>query len=372
MNIPFLDLKRQYQPIKREIDEAIQRVVDSQNFILGNEVANFEDQLAKYCGAEHAIGVASGTDALLLSLKAHGISGDVITSPFTFFATAGAIYNAGANPQFADIDPDTFNLDPEDLERKVKENDKITAIIPVHLYGQPADMKPIMEIAEDHDLTIIEDAAQSIGAQYNGKNVGSMNTTCFSFFPAKNLGCFGDGGIITTNDEDIAENLRTLRVHGSKPKYYHHVIGYNSRLDSIQAAILSVKLKYIDKWNDMRISNAKLYNEYLKDVEGLQVPKINSQNKHVFNQYTLRISNGLRNDLQKFMTKKNINTAIYYPLPLHQQPCFSYLDYGKCSFSNTELISQEVLSFPVYPEMRREEIEYICINLLKFFEKWYP
>nr|WP_243687930.1 aminotransferase class I/II-fold pyridoxal phosphate-dependent enzyme [Methanobacterium formicicum] len=183
MNIPFLDLKRQYLPIKEEIDEAIQRVVDSQNFILGSEVKNFEENLAKYCGAEHAIGVASGTDALLISLKAHGVSGDVITSPFTFFATAGAINNAGANPQFADINPESFNLDPEDLERKIKENEKITAIIPVHLYGQPADMEPIMEIAEDHDLIIIEDAAQSIGAQYHGKKIGSMNTTCFSFFP---------------------------------------------------------------------------------------------------------------------------------------------------------------------------------------------
>jgi len=369
MKVSFLDLKRQYQPIKEEINEAIQRVVDSQNFILGDEVRNFEDELAAYCGAEHAIGVASGTDALLLSLKAHGISNDVITSPFTFFATAGAIYNACTNPQFADINPNSFNLDSEDLEKKIKENDKINAIIPVHLYGQAAEMEPILEIAEDHDLIIIEDAAQSIGAQYHGKNVGSTSTTCFSFFPAKNLGCYGDGGIITTNDDEIAKNIRTLRVHGSKPKYYHHVIGYNSRLDALQAAILSVKLRYVDKWNDMRISNAKFYNKYLKDVEGLKIPEITSQNKHVFNQYTLRVTNGLRDELQKFLAEQEISTAIYYPLSLHLQPCFSYLGYNKGSFPNAERASQEVLSIPVYPEMRKEELEYVGSNILEFIEK---
>lgn len=369
MKISFLDLKRQYHLIKEEIDQAIHRVVDSQNFILGDEVRNFEEKLAAYCGAEHAIGVASGTDALLLSLKAHNVSNYVITSPFTFFATAGAIYNARANPKFADINPHSFNLDPVDLERKVKENDKISAIIPVHLYGQAAEMELIMEIAEDHDLTIIEDAAQSIGSQYHGKNVGSMNTTCFSFFPAKNLGCYGDGGIVTTNDDEIAENIRTLRVHGSKPKYYHHIIGYNSRLDALQAAILSVKLKYIDKWNDMRISNAKFYNKYFRDIEGLKVPEINPNNKHVFNQYTLRVTNGLRDDLQKFLTEQNISTAIYYPLPLHLQPCFSYLRYNEGSFPNAERASQEVLSIPVYPEMQKEELEYVSSTILNFFKK---
>lgn len=369
MKVPFLDLKRQYQPIKEEINEAIQRVVDSQNFILGAEVRNFEEKLATYCGAKHAIGVASGTDALLLSLKAHGDSKDVITSPFTFFATAGAIYNARANPQFADINPHSFNLDPEDLERRIKENNKISTIIPVHLYGQAAEMEPTMEIAENHDLTIIEDAAQSIGSQYHKKNIGSINTTCFSFFPAKNLGCYGDGGIITTNNDEIAENIRTLRVHGSKPKYYHHIIGYNSRLDALQAAILSVKLKYVDKWNDMRISNAKFYNKYLTDVEGLKIPETNPNNKHVFNQYTLRVINGLRDDMQKFLAEKNINTTIYYPLPLHLQPCFSYLGYNEGNFPNAERASQEVLSIPVYPEMRKEELEYVCYNILEFFEK---
>lgn len=368
MKIPFLDLKRQYKSIKEEINEAIQRVVDSQNFILGDEVKVFEEKLADYCGAKHAIGVASGTDAILLSLRGHNISNAAITSPFTFFATAGAIYNSRSKPQFADINPESFNLDTHDLETKIKENEEISTIIPVHLYGKAAEMNQIIEIAEDHDLIIIEDAAQSIGSRYHGKKVGSMNTTCFSFFPAKNLGCYGDGGIITTNDDEIAEKIRTLRVHGSKPKYYHHIIGYNSRLDSIQAAILNVKLNYIDKWNDMRIANAKFYNNMLKDVERLQIPEISSQNKHVFNQYTLRVSDGLRDDLKKFLGERDISTAIYYPLPLHLQPCFSYLGYNKGSFPNAELASKEVLSIPVYPEMNKEELAYVANNILEFFE----
>lgn len=368
MKIPFINLERQYQSIKEEIDESIQRVVDSQNFILGDEVITFEQKMADYCGAKHAIGVASGTDAILLSLRSHDVCNDVITSPFTFFATAGAIYNARANPQFSDINLNTFNIDPEDLMVKIKENDEISAIIPVHLYGQAAEMDQITEIAEDYNLKVIEDAAQAIGSQFSGKKVGSISTTCFSFFPAKNLGCFGDGGIITTNDDNIAENIRTLRVHGSKPKYYHNIIGYNSRLDAIQAAILSVKLQYIDKWNDMRISNVEFYNKTLKDVEGLNIPEITSKGKHVFNQYTLRVDNH-RDDLQKFLARQDISTAIYYPLPLHLQPCFSYLGHTKGSFPNAELASQQVLSIPIYPEMREDELEYVSSNILEFFEK---
>jgi dTDP-4-amino-4,6-dideoxygalactose transaminase len=368
MKIPFLDLKRQYLPIKEEIDEAIQRVVSSQNFILGEEVQTFEENLAKYCGAKHAIGVASGTDAILLSLKGHKISNNVITSPYTFFATAGAIYNARAKPQFIDINPNSFNMDPEKLREEVQKNKKISSIIPVHLYGQPAEMNPIMEVAEDHDLIVIEDAAQAIGSQYYDKKVGSMNTTCFSFFPAKNLGCYGDGGVITTNDDEIAETIYGLRVHGSKRKYYHYEIGYNSRLDAIQAAILNVKLKYIDKWNDMRNSNAIFYNKALINIEGLKLPDIHSNLKHVFNQYTLRVKDGLRDDLKEFLTKKGIGTAIYYPLPLHLQPCFSYLKYQEGSFPNAELASQEVLSIPIYPEIRKQELEFITESIIDFFE----
>ncbi len=367
MKVPFLDLKRQYLTIKEEIDEALQNVVNSQNFILGEEVKKFEENLADYCNVKHAIGVASGTDAILLSLKAYKVSNDTITSPFTFFATAGAIYNSGAKPQFADINPHTFNLDPEKLKIEVQKNEKIGSIIPVHLYGQSAETEAIMEIAEENDLIVIEDAAQAIGSKYHGKNVGSINTTCFSFFPTKNLGSYGDGGIITTNDDEIAESIRSLRVHGSKPKYYHHIIGYNSRLDAIQAAILNVKLKYIDKWNDMRISNAHFYNKKLKDIEGLKIPEISPKTKHVFHQYTVQVSNGLRDNLQEFLGNQGINTAIYYPLPLHLQPCFSYLGFEKGSFPSAELACQKVLSIPIYPEIRKDEMEYVCNNILDFF-----
>lgn len=368
MNVPFMDLKRQHLSIKEEIDDAIHRVVDSQNFILGEEVNTFEENLANYCNVKHAIGVASGTDAILLSLKANQVSGDTITSPFTFFATAGAIHNSGSKPQFADINLTNFNINPYKLKIEIQKNENINCIIPVHLYGQAAELDPIMEIAEEYDLIIIEDAAQAIGSKYHGKSIGSFNTTCFSFFPAKNLGCYGDGGIITTDDDEIATKIRTLRVHGSKPKYYHHTIGYNSRLDAIQAAILNVKLKYIDKWNDMRISNSKFYNKTLKGIEGLEIPKISTGNKQTFHQYTIRVSNGRRDDLQEFLENQGITTAVYYPLPLHLQPCFSYLGYKKGSFPNAELASQEVLSLPIYPEIREDELDYVSKKIIDFFE----
>ncbi len=253
MKVQFFDLKRQYNSIKEEINDSIDAVLDSQRFVMGDVVEEFEGNVAKYCNCKHAIGVASGTDALLLSVRAHGITGDVLTSTFTFFATAGAVHNARASPKFVDIDPETFNIDPEKIKESVSENAE--AVIPVHLFGKPAEMDEIIEIAEDNDLAIIEDAAQTIGAEYNGKRIGSMKTTCFSFFPSKNLGGFGDGGLITTNDDEVAEKIRTLRVHGAKPKYYHHIIGYNSRLDAIQAAVLNVKLKYLDGWIQNRIRN---------------------------------------------------------------------------------------------------------------------
>lgn len=367
MNVPFIDLKKQYLTIKEEVDDAIQRVIDSQNFILGDEVENFEEKFATYCGSKHAIGVASGTDALLLSVKAHDMSDKIITSPFTFFATAGAIHNAGATPTFSDIDLNTFNINPDNLRQNV-ENQEICGIIPVHLFGQTADMGQILEIAEDNDLNVIEDAAQSVGAKYNGKTVGSMSTTCFSFFPAKNLGCYGDGGIITTNNEEIADKIRTLRVHGSKSKYYHQMIGYNSRLDAIQATVLNVKLKYINKWNDMRKENANFYIKALKNIPEIELPEISSDFSHVFNQFTIRVKSGLRKDLRDFLTKKKISTAIYYPYPLHLQPCFSDLNYEKGSMPNAELVCNEVLSIPIYPEIEEEELEYVAENIIEFFE----
>ncbi len=368
MKIPFLDLKRQYDTIKEEINESIGTVLDSQKFILGEEVEEFEDNMRKYCKCNDAISVASGTDALLLSIRAHNISGSVLTSTFTFFATAGAIHNSGANPKFADIKAETFNINPEKIRKSLQNDESIKAVLPVHLFGKPAEMNEIIEIAEDNDLTIIEDAAQTLGAEYKGKKVGSTGTACFSFFPSKNLGGFGDGGLITTNDEELAEKIRTLRVHGAKPKYYHHVIGYNSRLDAIHAAVLNVKLKYLDKWVQKRINNAKIYNNALKHVKNLELPPISTNEKHSFNQYTIRVKNGLRDNLKDFLQNKGINTAIYYPLPLHLQPCFSSLKCKKGDFINAELASQEVLSLPIFPELEKEEIEYTIENISEFFK----
>jgi len=371
MNVPFLDLKRQYESIKEEINNAIQTVLQSQQFILGQEVEEFERRMAKYCNAKHAIGVASGTDALLLSLKACNISDGVITSPFTFFATAGAIHNAGATPIFADIEPDTYNVDAEEIKKLLnsKENKKVKAILPVHLFGQAAEMDALMEVAEEHDLVVIEDAAQAIGEEYYGKKVGSMTIGCFSFFPSKNLGGYGDGGLITTNDDELADKIRTLRMHGAKPKYYHHVIGYNSRLDTIQAAILNVKLNHLEEWTTKRQDNAMFYSRALGDItdDKLELPQIAEGRRHIFNQYTVRVKNGKRDKLKKFLEEQGISTAIYYPLPLHLQPCFSFLDYGKGDFPSAEKASAEVLSLPVYPELGKEERGYVVDKILEFF-----
>ena len=367
MKVPFFDLKRQYASIKEELIEAVQNVMDSQRFILGEEVEEFEANMAKYCNCKDAVGVASGTDALLLAIKAHNISGNILTSAFTFFATAGAIYNAGGNPLFADIRPETFNISPESVDECIKNNNKsINAIIPVHIFGKPADMENIIEIAENNDLTIIEDAAQTLGAEYKGKKIGSLKTTCFSFFPSKNLGGFGDGGLITTNNEELAEKIRTLRVHGAKPKYYHHVIGYNSRLDAIQAAVLNVKLNYLDKWVQKRNENAQIYNNAFKNIESLQLPVKSSYERHSFNQYTIRVKNGLRDNLKSFLGRKGIDTSIYYPLPLHLQPCFSSIKSNQKSFVNTELASREALSLPIFPELKKKELEYVIDTIYEF------
>ena len=369
MKVPFLDLKRQYENIKDEINEAIQTVLESQQFILGQVVEEFERKMAKYCGVKHAVGVASGTDALLLSLKACGISSGVITSPFTFFATAGAIYNAGATPVFADIEPDTYNVDAEKVKKllgsKGNKKIRIKAIIPVHLFGQAADMDAIMAIAEEHDLVVIEDAAQAIGEEYRGKKVGSIAIGCFSFFPSKNLGGYGDGGLITTNDDELADKIRALRMHGAKPKYYHHVVGYNSRLDTIQAAILNVKLNHLEEWTSKRRENAMFYSKALDDIDELDTPQIAKGRRHIFNQYTIRVKNGKRDKLKKFLEGQGISTTIYYPLPLHLQPCFSFLDYRKGDFSSAEKASKEVLSLPVYPELKKEEREYVVEKILE-------
>lgn len=373
MNVPLLDLTRQYESIKDEIDAAIQRVVNSQSFILGEEVKRFENKIAAYCGVKHAIGVASGTDALLLSLKATGVgegeNDKVITTPFTFFATAGAIVNAGATPVFVDIKPETFNINPFEIS-KLLINDprlktQVKAIIPIHLYGQMVDMGPIMEMAREHNLFVIEDAAQAIGAEYRGQKAGTIGDLgCFSFFPTKNLGGYGDGGMVITDDGKMAEKMRELRVHGSTNRYYHDQVGYNSRLDALQAAVLSAKLAYLDEWSNMRAENAEYYTRALSEVEGVIPPGVNKNRNHIYHQYTIRVKDGLRDKLQNYLRERNIGTKIYYPLPLHLQPCFQVLGYKKGDFPVSENASKEVLSLPIFPELTEEEMDYVikCIK----------
>lgn len=373
MKIPLLDLKSQYSYIKDEIKKAIDDVLESQQFILGNTVERFERLIADYCGGRFAVGVASGTDAILLSLMALDIDfrHEVITTPFTFFATVGSISRVGSKPVFVDIDPDTYNINPALIEEKITK--KTRAIIPVHLFGQAADMDPILEIAKARNLYVIEDAAQSIGAKYKERKTGVMgNTGCFSFFPSKNLGCYGDGGVIITSDEDIEEKLRMLRVHGSRSKYYHEYIGCNSRLDALQAAVLEVKLRYLNRWNEMRRENArrykKLFNESgLIERELVILPCEKEYNYHVYNQYVIRVKE--RDRLFSFMKENGIGVEIYYPLPIHLQKCYQFLGYKEGDFPVSEKISKEVIAIPVYPELTVEQQTYIVEKIYEFYKK---
>lgn len=364
MNVPFLDLKRQYQNIKKEIDEAVSSVLSNTRFILGPEVKSLEEKVAAFCGAKFAIGVASGTDALLLSLRGCGVEpGDeVITSSFSFFASAGVISRLGAVPIFADINAETYNIDPDQIEGKISQ--KTRAIMPVHLFGQCADMDPIMEVAKRHNLKVVEDAAQAIGAEYKGKKAGTIGDFgCFSFFPSKNLGGAGDGGMIVTNDPETAEMIRILRVHGSKPKYYHSIVGYNSRLDTIQAAILGVKLKYLDDWSKRRRKHAEAYDSAFKNLDMI-TPKEESFNYHIYNQYTIAVKK--RNELRKHLKEKEIGHDSYYPVPLHLQECYGFLGYQKGDLPVSEDKADEVVSIPVYPELTREEQEYVISAIREF------
>ncbi|MBN1269152.1 MAG: DegT/DnrJ/EryC1/StrS family aminotransferase [Kiritimatiellae bacterium] len=358
MNVPLLDLKAQYRTIKSEIDAAVAEVFETQAFILGPKVKECEAALAQYCRSAHAIGVSSGTDALLLALMAEGVgAGDeVITTPYTFFATAGSIARLGARPVFVDIDPVTFNIDPAGIEVKITPLTK--AIIPVHLYGQVADMDPIMDIARRHKLCVIEDAAQAIGAEYNGKRAGNFgNYGCFSFFPSKNLGGAGDGGCVTTNDKDRAERLAILRVHGSKPKYYHKFIGGNFRLDSLQAAVVAVKLRHLDEWSAGRQANAARYDKLFAEAglvsSGKVITPVVKTNRHIFNQYVIRVPR--RDELIAHLKEKQIGCEIYYPVPLHLQECFAYLGYGAGDFPESEKAAKETLALPIYPELTDEQ-----------------
>ncbi|HHW02470.1 MAG TPA: DegT/DnrJ/EryC1/StrS family aminotransferase [Thermoanaerobacterales bacterium] len=366
MKIPFLDLKAQYETIKNEIDSAVSEVIQSGHFIMGPNVKQFENEMASYLDVKHAIAVANGTDALILSLDALNIipGDEVITSPFTFFASAESISRVGAVPVFADIDPKTFNIDPGLVEKKI--TGKTKAIIPVHIFGQPADMDAMMQIAEKHDLYIIEDACQAIGAQYKGKKAGTIgNTGCFSFFPTKNLGGYGDGGMVITDDDGVAEKIKLLRVHGSSKKYYHSLLGYNSRLDEIQAAVLRVKLKYIDAWNAARREKANLYNKLLKDTPVI-TPYEAPGSHHVYHLYTILAPE--RDELQKYLQEKGISTGVYYPLPLHLQEVYKYLGYKKGDLPVAESISEKALSLPLDPEVSEEQIEYVASEIINFYK----
>ncbi|MCI5073072.1 DegT/DnrJ/EryC1/StrS family aminotransferase [bacterium] len=368
-NIPLLDLKAQYQQIKPHIDKAFERVLSSQHFILGPEVNTFELEVALYTHSKYAIGVSSGSDALILALMALGVGpGDeVITTPYTFFATVGAISRLGAKPVFVDIDPDTFNIDTDKVEPYI--SDKTKAIIPVHLFGQCSDMAPILAIAHKYKLKVIEDAAQAIGASQSNKAAGSMGDIgCFSCFPAKNLGAFGDAGFISCQDEDLAEKMRVLRAHGSKPKYYHQYIGGNFRLDALQAAVLREKLQFLDAWTKKRQENAAFYQESLNTIPKLKLPKVKDNNTHVFNQYMLQVAPEQRDSLCQHLKDKGIATALYYPLPLHLQKCFTDLGYTKGDFPVAEHCALSSFAIPIYPELGQDNLNYIVQAIKNFFD----
>jgi len=354
MPVPLLDLSAQYTPIRGEIVKAIESVLDDQQFILGARVEKFEKETALASDSAHAIGCASGSDALLLALMALDIKpGDeVITTPYTFFATGGSIARLSAKAVFVDIDPKTYNIAPDKIEEKITSRTK--AIMPVHLFGQCADMDTILEIAKRHNLPVIEDAAQAIGATYKGRKAGSMGTFgCFSFFPSKNLGAAGDAGMVTTQDADLAEKVRILRVHGSKPKYYHHFLGINSRLDSIQAAILSVKLPYLVEWSRLRAENARFYNEQFSGMKDVAVPYIDPNNQSIYNQYVLRVPH--RDALIADLRKNGIGCEIYYPVPLHIQPCFSAWNGKNGDFPESEKAALETIALPIYSELTKDQ-----------------
>jgi dTDP-4-amino-4,6-dideoxygalactose transaminase len=371
MNVPLLDLKAQYKAIKPEIDAAISEVMESQHFILGPKVEQLEKAVAAYSKCAHAIGVSSGSDALLACLMAEdiGAADEVITTPYSFFATAGAISRLGATPVFVDIDPATYNLDVSQISSKV--TSKTRAIIPVHLYGQMADMDPVMRIAAEHNLIVIEDAAQAIGAEYKGRRAGSIgHYGCFSFFPSKNLGGAGDGGMIVSNDAQRAEKVRCLRGHGAKPKYYHKLVGGNFRLDALQAAVVSAKLPHLDDWTAARQRNARKYDQMFGKA-GLPIglPAVVT-NRHIFNQYVIRVTN--RDELQAYLKQKGVGTEVYYPVPLHLQECFAYLGKKHGAFPESERAAKETLALPIHPELTDAEARYVVDCVCEFLAKETP
>ncbi|KPK65869.1 MAG: transcriptional regulator [Planctomycetes bacterium SM23_32] len=370
MEVPALSLREQYETIRAPLEAAVAEVFESQLFILGPKVAQCEEAIADYCRCAHAVGVSSGTDALLICLMAEGIGpGDeVITTPYTFFATAGAIVRVGARPVFVDIDPTTYNLDPELLSAAV--TPRTRAIMPVHLFGQMADMDPIMEVAAQQGLTVIEDAAQAIGAEYNARRAGSVgHYGCLSFFPSKNLGGAGDGGMVVTNDRGRAEKLAVLRVHGAEPKYHHACIGGNFRLDALQAAVVNVKVHHLDTWTAARQAGAARYDRLLGESGLVQdgtvaLPRVHAS-RHVFNQYVIRVPE--RDELAAFLKDEGIGARVYYPVPLHLQECLRYLGYTDGSLPESERAARETLALPIYPELTDEQAHYVVDRICAFF-----
>ena len=382
MKVQLLNLHKQYESIRAEILREATDVFDSQQFILGAKVEELETKIAEYCQCRYAVGVSSGSDALLASLMTSEVgSGDlVITTPYTFFATVGAITRVGARPIFVDIDEETYNMDPLQLDAVLSsmnrhQKTRAKAIIPIHLFGQCADMEPIMEAAKTHGLIVVEDAAQAIGSEYEFsdgrvRRAGSMGQYgCFSFFPSKNLGAFGDAGMVTTNRKEIFERLKMIRVHGSKPKYYHEVIGGNFRLDALHAAILLVKLKYLDQWTETRRRNALLYRNLFRDkgLEDISLPK-DLAKRHIYNQFVIRVKEG-RDELKEFLHEQGVGCEIYYPVPLHMQACFEYLGYSAEDFPISAEAARQTLALPIYPELTSVEIQYVVDVICNFFRK---
>ncbi|KPJ71396.1 transcriptional regulator [Parcubacteria bacterium DG_74_3] len=366
----FLDLVAQYQSIRKEIDKAIKKVLDRGHFIGGKEVETFEKEVAKLSGAKYAVALNSGTDALFLSLKALGVGrGDeVITTPFTFIATAEVITALEAKPVFVDIQPDTFNIDPAKIEEKTTKKTK--AILPVHLFGQIADMSEIMRIARKYKLKVVEDAAQAIGAEYKGKKAGSIGDVgCFSFYPTKNLGAYGDGGMLVTNNKKLTEEIRLLRTHGSSPKdkYLNLALGVNSRLDAIQAAILRVKLKHLKGWSKKRAQIATYYTNQLSELSKLTTPYVATNRNHIFHQYTIKVNKRVRNKLISYLKKQGVPTMIYYPLPLHLQPALKFLGYREGDLPASEKAAKTALSLPIYSELKRKEQDFVIKKIKEFY-----
>ncbi len=371
MEVPLLDLDAQLCPIRDEVIGAVARVVDSHKFILGEEVRCLEEQLAGYCGTRFAVGCASGSDALLLALKALDIgpSDEVLTVPYTFFATAGSISLAGARPVFVDIEPETFNLDIRLAAEAIERHPNIKAILPVHLFGGCINMDALNRVAATRNLPVIEDAAQSLGAEYKGRRAGGLGSIgCFSFYPSKNLSACGDGGLCTTNNEELAGRLRALRMHGRTGTYFHQWIGLNSRLDAMQAAILAVKLRYLDGWSDARARNAALYRELFakRNVPVISPFPAAFQTRHVYNQFVIRCP-GNRDGLQKFLRERGVGSEVYYPLPLHLQPCYAALGYAEGAFPVSEELARMTLALPIYPELTTDQIEYVVGSIEAFY-----